>query len=181
MFLFLDINYGNLKSGGFSYCSHSQGFLSFYKDRKCVENFLEEQYCSNKRILEYCYTNYKEEICNNKEIYSIFKTCIYIVKERARKEIIEGRITFVNEYSHGATLKTSAFHEKLYANTSFVKNMDTDYEFSVKRFITICFYTFLKNAGINFKKRCILDYYIYRYIEDEFNFKYLDVLEKKYD
>lgn len=181
MFIYLHLNYGSLKNGGFSFCSHSQGFISFYADRSRVENFLEEQYKKNRALLEHCYICYSKEKDNNGQMYNILQNCISIVSEVAGDKITDGSIRFVNERTEKTTLDASVFHKNLYSNTSFVKKINCDHDFSIKRFTTICFYTFLKNVGINYKKRCIITYMIYRYIEDKFDFRYMDILAGEHD
>ena len=179
MFAYLDINYGGLKEGGFSFCSHSQGLLSFYEDRAKVENFLESKYKNNAIMLNSCYDLYIQESNDFSETKDIFKGCILEISEVAKQKIIDGEIKFFNEKSKETTLNSSIFHKNLYLNTSFIDKLYNSVDFSVRRFLTICFYTFLQNVGINYEKRLLIDYMIYRYIEDIFDFKYVDLVAKK--
>ena len=109
----------------------------------------------------------------------VLKGCVLEISKRAKQKIIDGRIKFFNEKAAETTLDSSIFHKNLYLNTSFVDKLNNDVDFSVQRFLTICFYTFLKNAGIDSQKRLVLDYIIYRYIEDIFGFKYVDLVVGK--
>ena len=179
MFIYLRANYGSLEKGGFSFCSHSQGLMSFYKNRAEVENFCEKKYKNNVKVLNNCYDLYIKEFEYGGEISDVLKGCVLEISKRAKQKIIDGRIKFFNEKSRETTLDSSIFHKNLYLNTSFVDRLNNDVDFGVQRFLTICFYTFLKNAGIDSQKRLVLDYIIYRYIEDIFDFKYVDLVAKK--
>lgn len=179
MFIYLRINYGNLEKGGFSFCSHSQGLMSFYKNRAEVENFCEQKYKSNVKILNSCYDSYMKEFKSGGDILSVLEGCFLEISKKAKPKIIDGSIKFFNEKSREANLDSSIFHKNLYSNTSFIDKLNNDVEFGVRRFLTICFYTFLKNAGIDGQKRLIFDYIIYRYIEDIFDFKYVELVSKK--
>lgn len=179
MFIYLRTNYGSLEKGGFSFCSHSQGLISFYKDRNEVENFCEKKYKNNVKILNSCYDLYIKEFEDGGEMSDVLKGCVLEISKKAKQKIIDGRIKFFNEKAAETTLDSSIFHKNLYLNTSFVDKLNNDVDFGVQRFLTICFYTFLKNAGIDSQKRLVLDYIIYRYIEDIFDFKYVDLVAKK--
>lgn len=176
MFMYLEINYGDLKSGGFSFCSHSQGLLSFYADRDLAERFLEKNYLKNKKLLEYCFQLYNNRSECDEKVYRSLEQAIRHLSSRSKNLIVDRKILFVNEPAKKTTLDSSRFHTELYNNTYFIESLNGNNDFSVKRFTTICFYTFLKNTGINYEKRCIITHMIYRFIEDNFGFKYTDIL-----
>ena len=125
------------------------------------------------------YNLYIKEFEDGGEISDVLKGCVLEIAKKAKQKIIDGRIKFFNEKAAETTLDSSIFHKNLYLNTSFVDKLNNDVDFGVQRFLTICFYTFLKNAGIDSQKRLVLDYIIYRYIEDIFDFKYVDLVVEK--
>lgn len=176
MFMYLEINYGDLKSGGFSFCSHSQGLISFYADRKRAERFLEDNYLKNKKLIAYCYSLFENRSGQSAEMYKDLEKSVRKLASCSKEQIAGGNIIFMNEHTEETTFDSSEFHTALYNNTSFIERLSNDIDFSVKRFATICFYTFLKNAGINYEKRCIIAYMIYRYIEEIQGFRYTDIV-----
>ena len=176
IFMYLEINYGDLKSGGFSLCSHSQGFLSFYDDRDLAERFLEEIYLRNKKLFEHCFQLYDNRNERNEKMYRSLERTISQLSSCSKDLIANKKIFFVDEHAEKTTLDSSRFHTALYNNTSFIENLSGNNDFNVKRFVTICFYTFLKNTGIDYEKRCIIAYMIYRFIEDSLGFRYVDIL-----
>ncbi|MCF0125077.1 MAG: hypothetical protein HUJ68_04860 [Clostridia bacterium] len=181
MFLFLKVNYGDLVKGGFSYASHSQGFISFYNDRNSVTNYLKEQFDCNLDCLEFCYNNYLREVKANGRSFYLLQNAVENVKNEAGKRVQNGEITFADEKTEVVTLSESLFHQTLYNNTEFIDKVKDSIDFKKKRFATICFYYFLKNIGINYKQRCIYAYLIYQYIERKFDFNYIDLIQAKRD
>lgn len=177
MLMFLKINYGNIKSGGFSFCSHAQGFFSFFKNRGQIESYMENEYKKKKPLLDYCFYYSKNEIHNNGRIYSILKNNIEKLKRLSEKMISDNKINFLENSDTSGKLDESHFHRLLYKNTNFIKKIECDLNFKKKRFLTICFYYFLRSTGVDYRKRCYFAYIIYRHIETYYGFTYNGLLE----
>lgn len=177
MLMFLKINYGSIKNGGFSFCSHAQGFISFFSDRSQIESYMEKEYEKNKSLIDYCFHCSKDEINNNGKIYYMLKNNVEKLAELSEKIISDNKIHFMANDDNNNMLDESRFHRLLYKSINFIEKIKCDSNFKKKRFSTICFYYFLKSAGVDYKKRCYLAYIIYRYIEASYGFTYNKLLE----
>lgn len=160
---FLDINYGDIISGGESCCSHSRGFLTFFNNSKQIENEFEKCFQGNKIVLSNIYNFYKFNGRKSKT-YFLLNQDINNIKKKAYLGIKNGNIKFVN-YRPLGNLYDSKFHSLLYSNKKNMVMLNSK-GFLVKRFGTICFYEFLRFClSINYKDRSLLLYLIYRTIE----------------
>lgn len=173
MFIFLDINHGNLVEGGFTYCSHAQGFFTFFKKNNEVKNYFEDNFQNNYKLIDKAYNDYLNSKNELNQFYKTPKESIKSIKCEAKPSILNKEIYFSNYESNDENLKNALSKSHFHAihSTDFMKKFD-DIDFQLKRFITICQYYFLDTLGLSYKNRCFLCFAIYRYIEKNFNFDY---------
>lgn len=165
MYCFASENYGDLKRGMISYCSHSMGFL--YRDLN--HDFLQEfknKFEENASNLKYLLETREESL------FQKYKLSKIIQKHRKdiRKKIISKEITFFNmDYDITKDELSSPFHQSLKENNSFLRFMKEDSDFLTSRFLTIFQYFFLRNLGIDGPHRYFYCYLSYKAIESELN------------
>lgn len=95
MIMFIDINYDDLKNGGFSYCSHVNGYFSFFRERKKAEMLFENEYQKNKSSIIHCFKDYERHKSQNSKIYRLFKENIESVSQKADIGLKNGMIHFI--------------------------------------------------------------------------------------
>lgn len=172
MFIFLKMNYGDLKKGGLSCCSHVQGFFSFYNPREAVSELFEKEYIKNREKLQSIYM----EVATHDKIAEDYYTLAEDIKGKVKKALDAGEIEFVNYYQGECMLEGSEFHTSLYQQKGFWEMFESN-SFKVQRFMTILHYYFLLTVGIKYQQRCLLCYMIYRTIEEQMKFTYTNFIQ----
>lgn len=173
MFLFLDINYGNLIQGGYTYCSHAQGFFTFFKKINDIKKYFEDNFQNNYELIQKAYNGYIQSKKDMSLFYKIPKLSIETIKKDAKPLILDKEIYFTNyelmNSEFTGALSKSDFHT-IHA-TEFMKKFK-DIDFNLKRLITIFQYFLLNKLGLSYNQRCFLCYAIYRFIEQKYEFSY---------
>lgn len=172
MFLFLDVNNdGNILEGAYSYASHAYGFFTFFNKDKEIQERYEKIYQQSKELIKQVAISYEKEKDNNGFLYQKIKEAVNKLRQDLSIYIQNGEIFFSDYDTENQKLKgllyKSEFHKRNRIKFDF-----EDISFKKKRFLTICEYYFLKNAGLVYEKRCLVCYLIVRYLQDYKGFRY---------
>lgn len=169
LFIFLKVNYGSYIKGAQSYFSHVQGFFTFFKEKKKIEALFEDVFESSTNMLEEVFDKLEESSFN-------FEISNFIIthEEKIKEDILSKNINFTNHKISDNLLKNSEFHQRIYNDVFFSEALNS-IDFQVRRFFTICFYEYLfLGLEIDYQKRCLLSYMVYRFIEEKYEVDYLN-------
>ncbi len=172
MFLFLDVNNdGNIIEGAYSYASHAYGFFTFFNKNKEIQEYFENIYQNNKKMVKQIAEHYEMEKENSSSLYLKLRENVDRLQQNLEVHIQNGEVFFSDYDTENKELKDLLYKSEFHKRNRNKYNFK-DYSFMKRRFLTICEYYFLKNVGLTYEKRCLLCYLIIRYLEEYKGFRY---------
>lgn len=167
------INYKSIKKGYLSYASHSNAFFTNWRNIEYIRDLFEKKYLKNK---DFVIKRVKKLTIENELESDIleFINKFHELKNRVKDKIESGELELfevLEGYDEGKEnnyelFYRSEFHKAIRDNSQFRKYMNFDSDFLSSRLMNVFTYLLLRNLGLKNKDRYLLDYYIYRAVED---------------
>lgn len=172
MLIFLHVNNdGDILRGAYSYASHAYGFFTFFNKYEAIKDKFEKLYLDSEGLINQAINGYEDEIAMGGELFKTVSDSVDKIRENLRDYIQSGEVFFTNYETDDEKLDGLLYKSDFHKNNRSKFDFE-DISFKERRFLTICEYYYLKNAGLSYEQRCLMCYFIVRYLEDYRGFKY---------